>query len=118
MGVRDPETRQRQKRERERQGAERRGDRGSGREAREQDLWAEKAQRQAPETAMRPPTQMRGRGREQGGDRVQRSGALGEQGDTVTATADKSRKGRGSEVRELGRYRGFKETIKGCKRFW
>lgn len=67
---------------------------------------------------MRPPTQMRGRGREQGGDRVQRSGALGEQGDTVTATADKSRKGRGSEVRELGRYRGFKETIKGFKRFW
>lgn len=37
MGVRDPETRQRQKRERERQGAERRGDRGSGGEAREQD---------------------------------------------------------------------------------
>lgn len=36
----------------------------------------------------------------------------------MTATADKSRKGRGSEVRELGRYRGFKETIKGFKRFW
>lgn len=41
MGVTDPETRQRQKRERERQGAERRGDRGSGREARQQDPQAE-----------------------------------------------------------------------------
>lgn len=55
--------------------------------------------RQALETAMRPPTQTRERSRESkggGGDRVQRSGTLGEQGETVTATADKSRKGRGS----------------------
>lgn len=36
----------------------------------------------------------------------------------MTATADKSRKGGGSEVRELGRDWGFKETTVGCKRFW
>lgn len=58
-------------------------------------------------------TDVGGKQGQQGGDRVQRSGALGEQGETVTA--DKSRKGGGSEVRELGRYRGSRRPLRDVK---